>query len=156
VYHHDPQFLLIRLHSIGSKCKLINFNQYNLRVYTQNTHFLWRSIALYTLPAGLNLVACPQEPLFQLGVPWERKCCRTHVNRPESSVCTKHPRDTTNCVQQLEELCSVMQTAQCVPEQLTHTTHAFFLYNTKQRIDFLFEQVNLPAIAGGRYRFTRS
>jgi hypothetical protein len=32
VYYNPPLFL-IDLHSIGSKCKLINFNQYNLRVY---------------------------------------------------------------------------------------------------------------------------
>jgi hypothetical protein len=31
VYHHPP-FLLIGLYSIVCKCKLINFNQYNLRV----------------------------------------------------------------------------------------------------------------------------
>jgi hypothetical protein len=32
VYHHPP-FALIGLHSIGCKGKLINFNQFNLRVY---------------------------------------------------------------------------------------------------------------------------
>jgi hypothetical protein len=32
VYHHPP-FLLIGLHNIGRMCKLINFNQYKLRVY---------------------------------------------------------------------------------------------------------------------------
>jgi hypothetical protein len=31
--YHNPPFLLIGLHSIGCKCKLINFSQYNLRVY---------------------------------------------------------------------------------------------------------------------------
>jgi hypothetical protein len=38
VYHHPP-FLLIGLHSIGFKCKLINFNQYNLRFYIQDLNF---------------------------------------------------------------------------------------------------------------------
>jgi hypothetical protein len=32
VYHY-PSFLLVGLHSIGCKCKLINFNQYDLRIY---------------------------------------------------------------------------------------------------------------------------
>jgi hypothetical protein len=38
VYYH-PSLLLIGLHTIVCKCTLINFNQYNLKVYTYDPHF---------------------------------------------------------------------------------------------------------------------
>jgi hypothetical protein len=72
VYHH-PQFLLIVLHSIGYKCKLINFNQYNLRAYLYDLNFLWSRIVLYPLSVRQNFVVCPCEPLLKLGVPWVKK-----------------------------------------------------------------------------------
>jgi hypothetical protein len=39
VYHHLP-LLLVGLHGIGRKCKLINVNQYNLRIYIYNPNFV--------------------------------------------------------------------------------------------------------------------
>jgi hypothetical protein len=39
VYHH-PQFLLISLHSIGCKCKLINFNKYNKDLHIAYAFFV--------------------------------------------------------------------------------------------------------------------
>jgi hypothetical protein len=33
VYHHPP-FLLLSLHNIVCKRKLVDFNQYNVRIYT--------------------------------------------------------------------------------------------------------------------------
>jgi hypothetical protein len=40
VYHHPP-CVQIGLHNIGCKCKLINFNLCNLRIYIEDPHFLW-------------------------------------------------------------------------------------------------------------------
>jgi hypothetical protein len=67
VYYH-PSLLLIGLHTIVSKCKLINFNQYNLKVYTYDPHF-WPRIAVYLLSVRRNFVVCLHETLLKLGVP---------------------------------------------------------------------------------------
>jgi hypothetical protein len=78
VYHHPP-LLLIGNHSIGSKRKLINLNQYNLRVYVQDPHFLLPRIVLYPLSVRRNFVVCHHESLLKFGVPWakEKKSCGT-------------------------------------------------------------------------------
>jgi len=64
VYHHPP-FLLIRLYSTGSKCKLNNFNQYNFRVYIRIRMFVamyyfvppFRKVNFCGVPS-INIVKC--------------------------------------------------------------------------------------------------
>jgi hypothetical protein len=70
---HHPPFLLIGLHRIGCKCKLINCNQYNLQTYTKDLHLLWSCTALYPLSFRRNFVVCLREPLLNLVVPWVKK-----------------------------------------------------------------------------------
>jgi hypothetical protein len=78
VYHH-PQFLLTGLHSIGCKCKLINLNHCDLRVYKQDPHFLWPRSVLYVFSVRRNFVVCPQESLLKLGVSWVKSLQNTDV-----------------------------------------------------------------------------
>jgi hypothetical protein len=73
-----PLCLLIGLHSTGCKCKLINFNQCNLRVYIEDQHFCGHASCL---PPSVrrNFVLCPRESLLKFGVPWVKKRLRNNV-----------------------------------------------------------------------------
>jgi hypothetical protein len=75
-YHHS-QFLQIGLHGTGCKCKLTNFNQHNLTIYTSIRILLWPHIVLYPLSVKQNSVACPHVPLLILGVPWVKSLRNT-------------------------------------------------------------------------------
>jgi hypothetical protein len=70
VYHHPP-YLLTGLHSIGCKCKLINFNQYDL-----GSVFLWPHILLYPLSVRRNFVMCLHKTLLKFVVMWVKKVAK--------------------------------------------------------------------------------
>jgi hypothetical protein len=66
VYHHPP-FLLIGLHSIGCKCKVISFNQRNEGVYTHDQHSLLPHIVLYPLSVRIFFCGVPAGASVKVG-----------------------------------------------------------------------------------------
>jgi hypothetical protein len=75
VYHHPP-VLLMGIHSTGCKCKLINYNEYNLRVYIYISHFYGHVLfCAHYLKA--KLCGVPSRAILKLGVPCVKRGCGT-------------------------------------------------------------------------------
>jgi hypothetical protein len=80
VYHHPP-YLLIGLHGTGCKCKLINLNQYNLRVYIGPAYF----VATYFVPPFREAKFCdvPSLVIIKVGCAVGKKRLRkTDIHGP--------------------------------------------------------------------------
>jgi hypothetical protein len=72
MYHH-PQFLLIGLHSIGSKGKLINFDTYNLR-FTYRLHIFCGHI----LFCKAKFCDVPSQDIVKIGFVVDKKKFAEH------------------------------------------------------------------------------